>query len=180
MLEGEKLLLVVADRAGNLSVYLDRLEAIDGAISRNRRKSLNREKIGHKFLLAYDESKKMLAVVSSDKVRVRLRYCTRVVDLPRSQLLLHIFVFDDARGFQALGSTINLHAWYNDAVSIRLACFVSGSEELVLVDSQAQARVFSLVTLQFRCVRFLDSARVLLMRDGNGQTRYTPARTGAI
>ncbi|KAF8122279.1 hypothetical protein EV363DRAFT_1274846 [Boletus edulis] len=133
LLEGERLLLVIADRVGNLSVYLDRLEGIDGAIARRRGKALNREKIGHDFLLAYDESKKTLAVVSSDK------------------LLLHIFVFDDTRGvFQASGSAISLHPWYNDAPSIRLACFVSGSEELVLVDSQAQARVFSLMTLQFR------------------------------
>ena len=73
-MEGEKLLLVVADRAGNLNVYLEKLEAMDGAIARTRGKPLNREKIGHDFLLAYDESKKMLAVVSSDKVRVRLRY----------------------------------------------------------------------------------------------------------
>ena len=71
------------------------------------------------------------------------------------QLQLHVFVFDDVRGFQALGSAHDLHPWYGDAsigLSIRRACFVSGSEELVLVDSQAQARVFSLVTLQFRCV----------------------------
>ena len=71
------------------------------------------------------------------------------------QLQLHIFVFDDVRGFQALGSVIDLHPWYKDAItasSICHACFVSGSEELVLVDSQAQARVFSLVTLQFRYV----------------------------
>ncbi|KAF8552259.1 hypothetical protein OG21DRAFT_1416462 [Imleria badia] len=132
LLDGEKLLLVVADHAGNLSVYLDRLEGIDGAIARGRGKPLNREKIGREFLLAYDESKKMLAVVSSNK------------------LLLHVFVFDDARGFQAFGSAIKLHSWYNDAASICLACFASGSEELLLVDSQALARVFSLVTLQFR------------------------------
>ncbi|KAG8215603.1 hypothetical protein J3R82DRAFT_7468 [Butyriboletus roseoflavus] len=131
LLEGEKLLLVVADRAGNLIVYLDRLASMDGAIP-IRGKSLNREKIGQDFLLAYDESKSMLAVVSSDK------------------LLLNIFVFDDARGFQALGSVIDLRQWYSEVLSIRLACFVSGSEELVLVDSHLQARVFSLVTLQFR------------------------------
>jgi len=78
LLEGEKLLLVVADRAGNLSVYLDRLEAIHGAIARSRGKPLNREKIGHQFLLAYDESKKMLAVVSSDKVCVFAYVTTRI------------------------------------------------------------------------------------------------------
>lgn len=72
--------------------------------------------------------------------------------LTLSQLLLHIFVFDDTRGFQALGSTINLHPWYNEALAIRHACFVTGSGDLLLVDSRAQARVFSQVMLQFRCV----------------------------
>ncbi|KIJ64834.1 hypothetical protein HYDPIDRAFT_111462 [Hydnomerulius pinastri MD-312] len=132
LLEGEKLLLVVADRSGNLTVYLEGLAGMDGAIERGRGKALNREKIGQDFILAFDESKRMLGVVSSDK------------------LLLHIFVFDDSRGFQALGSSINLVAWYGEGFSIRHACFVSGSEELLLVDSQAQARIFSLVTLQFR------------------------------
>jgi hypothetical protein len=62
-------LLVVTDRAGNLFVYFDGLAAMAGAITRRHGKSLNREKIGQDFLLAYDESKKLLAVVSSDKVR---------------------------------------------------------------------------------------------------------------
>jgi hypothetical protein len=82
LLEGEKLLLVVADRAGNLSVYLDRLEGMDGTIVRCRGKPLNREKIGQEFLLAYDESKKMLAVVSSDKVLVRLRSASLLLISP--------------------------------------------------------------------------------------------------
>ncbi|KAF9218569.1 hypothetical protein BS17DRAFT_720337 [Gyrodon lividus] len=132
LLGGEKLLLVVTDRAGNLMVYLEALAGVDGAIQRARCKSLNREKIGQDFLLAYDESKRMLGIVSSDR------------------LLLHIFVFDDVRGFQALGSSINLTAWYNEGSSICHACFISSTEELLLVDSQAQARVFSLITLQFR------------------------------
>lgn len=45
---------------------------MDGAIARGCGKLLNREKIGQEFLLAYDESKKTLVVVSSDKVRVHL------------------------------------------------------------------------------------------------------------
>ncbi|KIJ06596.1 hypothetical protein PAXINDRAFT_20217 [Paxillus involutus ATCC 200175] len=132
LLGGEKLLLVVADHNGNLTVYLEGLAGVDGAIRRGRGKALNREKIGQDFLLAYDESKRMLGVVSSDRPH------------------LHIFVFDNARGFQALGSLINLTAWYNEGSSIRHACFISGTEELLLVDSQAQARVFSLLTRQFR------------------------------
>ncbi|KAI6101021.1 hypothetical protein EDD16DRAFT_1844403 [Pisolithus croceorrhizus] len=132
LLQGEKLLLIVTDRIGNLTVYLDHLTAIEAAITRGRGKTLNREKIGQDFVLAFDESKRMLSIVSSDK------------------LLLHIFVHDDTRGFQAVGSSINLTQWYNEGTSIRHACFVSGSEELLLVDSQAQARIYSLVTTQFR------------------------------
>ncbi|KIO11023.1 hypothetical protein M404DRAFT_20554 [Pisolithus tinctorius Marx 270] len=132
LLEGEKLLLIVLDRVGNLMVYLDRLTAIDAIISQGRGKSLNREKIGQDFVLAFDESKRMLSIVSSDK------------------LLLHIFVYDDTRGFQAVGSSIDLNSWYNKGTSIRHSCFVSGSEELLLVDSLAQARIYSLVTMQFR------------------------------
>ncbi|KAI6101004.1 hypothetical protein EV401DRAFT_1890426 [Pisolithus croceorrhizus] len=116
LLEGEKLLLIVADRVGNISVYLETLTAMRGAIQRERCKLLKREKIGQDFHLAFDESKRMLGVVSSDK-------------------LLHVFVYDDARGFQAQGSAVNL----------------STCEEMLLVDSQAQARIFSMVTMQFRC-----------------------------
>ncbi|KAL4072300.1 hypothetical protein J3A83DRAFT_4093511 [Scleroderma citrinum] len=127
LLPAEKLLLIVADRSGNPTVYLENLTAIDGAIERGHGKILNRERIGQEFVLAFDESKRMLSVVSSEK------------------LLLHIFVYDDTRGFQAQGSSINLNTWYGEGVSIRHACFVSGSEELLLVDSQSQARIFSLL-----------------------------------
>ncbi|KAF8837464.1 hypothetical protein BDN67DRAFT_983236 [Paxillus ammoniavirescens] len=144
LLEGEKLLLVVADRNGNLTVYLEGLAGIDGAIQRGRGKALNRDKIGQDFLLAYDESKRMLGVVSSDR------------------LLLHIFVFDDVRGFQALGGSINLINWYKEGSSICHACFISGTEDLVLVDSQAQARVFSLVTLRFRTYKLPRPATLIL------------------
>ena len=71
-------MLVVTDPAGNLDIYFDFLAAIAGCISHGRRKRLNREKVGQDFLLACDESKKMLAVVSSDKVRTLLR----TVDMP--------------------------------------------------------------------------------------------------
>jgi hypothetical protein len=68
LLEGEKLLLVVADCTDILTIYLENLAEVDGAIRRGRGKALNREKIGQDFLLAYDESKRMLVIVSSDRV----------------------------------------------------------------------------------------------------------------
>ena len=64
---------------------------------------------------------------------------------------------------QALGSAANLAPWYNDGTSICHACFVCGSEELLLVDSAAQARIFSLVTLQFRYSQVSSILDILLM-----------------
>jgi hypothetical protein len=69
------------------------------------------------------------------------------------QLQLHMFVFDETfKTLQGQGSAINLNPWYNQAkVSILHVAFVSGKEEVVLVDSSSRARVFSFITLQFRC-----------------------------
>ncbi|KAH7882014.1 hypothetical protein F5I97DRAFT_1939518 [Phlebopus sp. FC_14] len=130
LLEGERLLLVVIDPSGNLLIYLENLAAIENAIVRGRVKTLHRDKIGQEFILAFDETKRMLGVVASEK--------------------LHIFIHDETRGFQASGSAINLNTWYSEGATIIHACFICGSEELLLVDSQALAKVFSLTTMQFR------------------------------
>ena len=65
-----------------------------------------------------------------------------------------MFVFDES--FKTLpgnGSAIDLAPWYGQGeVSILGMGFVCGTEEVALVDSNAQVRIFSLVTLQFRFV----------------------------
>ncbi|KAG2340343.1 hypothetical protein BDR05DRAFT_889963 [Suillus weaverae] len=133
LLPGEKIFLATTDQFGNLTVYLEYLTAIEGALVHGGRgKKLNSDKIG-KFVLAFDESKRVLSVVATEK------------------LLVHIFVYDDDRvGFQANGSAINLMQWYHEGTSINHACFICGGEELLLVDTLAQARVYSLTTMQFR------------------------------
>jgi hypothetical protein len=63
------LLLVVADRGGKLLIFLDTLAGVDGAIRRHKHiKVLHRDKIGEEFILAYDESKRMLVLCASAKV----------------------------------------------------------------------------------------------------------------
>jgi hypothetical protein len=65
------------------------------------------------------------------------------------QMQLHIFVFDEElKSLRGLGTAIDLLPFYNPGVSIVHACFVHGSEEILFVDSSAQARIFSLITLQ--------------------------------
>ena len=62
---------------------------------------------------------------------------------------LHIFVFDEElKSLRGLGTAIDLSPFYNAGVSIVHACFVHGNEEILFVDSSAQARIFSVTSMQ--------------------------------
>ena len=65
---------------------------------------------------------------------------------------LYAFVFDETfRMLQGLGSAINLTPWYHQTdVSILQVSSVCGSDEVILVDSRAQVRIFSFITQQIR------------------------------
>ncbi|KAI9462918.1 hypothetical protein BJY52DRAFT_1221931 [Lactarius psammicola] len=132
LLEGDRILLGLVDPQGNVMILLDRLIHIDSAIqSRSYAKFLHQDKIGETCLFAFDESKRMLAVYASTRMQ------------------LHIFVFDEElKSLRGLGTPIDLLPFYNPGVSITHACFVHGSEEILFIDSSAQARIFSLITLQ--------------------------------
>lgn len=76
---------------------------------------------------------------------------------------LHIFVFDEElKSLRGQGTVIDLLPFYDSGVSIVHACFVHGSEEIlfVFVDSSAQARMFSLATLQPKYFQILLSLRL--------------------
>ena len=80
-----------------------------------------------------------------------------------SQMQLHIFVFDEElKSLRGLGTAIDLLPFYNTGVSIVHACFVHGSEEILFVDSRAQAKIFSLITLQPKYFQFVLSSRIPL------------------
>jgi hypothetical protein len=71
------------------------------------------------------------------------------------QLQLHVFVFDETlQSLRVQGSVtgIDLSPWYTSqaGISILQLAFVSGKEELVLVDSISRARIFSFISLQIR------------------------------
>ena len=62
---------------------------------------------------------------------------------------LHIFVFDEElKSLRGLGGPIDISPFYSPGVSITNTCFVHGSEEILFIDSSAQARIFSLITRQ--------------------------------
>ncbi|KAN0136073.1 hypothetical protein V8E53_005933 [Lactarius tabidus] len=132
LLEGSRILLSLVDSDGNVTIFLDRLDRIDRTIqSRSHVKVLPQDKIGKTCLFVFDESRRMLAIYASAKLQ------------------LHMFVFDEEfKSLRGLGTPFDLLPFYIPGVFITHACFVHGSEEILLIDSSAQARVFSLITLQ--------------------------------
>ncbi|KAH9005522.1 hypothetical protein EDB86DRAFT_3240052 [Lactarius hatsudake] len=132
LLEGSRILVGLIDPHGNIEIYVESLSRIDAAIQRRSfAMLLHRERIGETCLFAFDESKRILAVYSSARMQ------------------LHIFAFEDERGpLRGMGSVIDLLPFYSNGVSIVHAAFVHGREEILFVDSSAQARVFSLTMLQ--------------------------------
>jgi hypothetical protein len=134
-------------------IYFDRLHAISVAIQRDRPiKRLNRERLGHDVLFAFDETKRALAACASKKVPRCLSRRVWASFTVLNQLHLHLFIFDETfKTLQGQGSAVNLAPWYSQAgITILHMAFVSGKEEVVLADSSPRARVFSFITLQFR------------------------------
>ncbi|KAK0446849.1 hypothetical protein EV421DRAFT_1707267 [Armillaria borealis] len=128
-----KCLLITDDSKGSINIYLEQLSVLDNAIQQNHpRKVLHKDKLGDHPVIAYDETKRMLLLCPSSK--------------------LHLFVVDETHcTIQGWGSAINLVPWYaSQLVTISHACFVCGSEEILLIDNGYQARIFSLITQQFR------------------------------
>ncbi|KAI9455078.1 hypothetical protein BJY52DRAFT_1122217 [Lactarius psammicola] len=132
LLEGGRILLCVVGPHGNMVIYVESLSRVDAAIQkRSFVMQFHRDKIGESCLFSLDESKRMLAVYSSARMQ------------------LHIFVLEDERGsLRGMGPAIDLLPFYNNGESIVHACFVHGHEEILFVDSNAQARIFSLTMLQ--------------------------------
>ncbi|KAI9460706.1 hypothetical protein F5148DRAFT_1276740 [Russula earlei] len=134
LLANRRLLIVLADR-DKYAIYLEPLSEMDAAIQRAKPiKPLNRDKVGEDLLFAYDETKRLLAVCAPAKMQ------------------LYAFVFDATfKTLQGQGSAISLAPWYNQTgISIHQLTSVCGSDEVVLVNSNAQIRIFSFVTQQFR------------------------------
>ncbi|KAI0302847.1 hypothetical protein B0F90DRAFT_1816395 [Multifurca ochricompacta] len=132
LLEEDRILLGLVNSQGNVMIYIESLARIDNVIqSQSFARLFHKDKIGETGIIAFDESKRMLAFYASARMQ------------------LHIFVFDEEfKSLRGMGSAINLAPFYTPGVSIIHACFIHGSEEILFVDSDAQARIFSLTMLQ--------------------------------
>ncbi|KAF7370363.1 VWFA domain-containing protein [Mycena sanguinolenta] len=135
LIDGGKLLLIIEDLK-MLYIYLESPATLERAVSRGRdgaRRALHRDKIGKDVSLSYDEQKRMLSLCAVSKLQ------------------LYIFVFDETfSSLQAWGSILDLRPWYTEGTFVTQSCFVCGTEEILFIDTSGQARIFSLITQQFR------------------------------
>jgi hypothetical protein len=66
---------------------------------------------------------------------------------------MDVLIFDPkAMSLTSRGSRINLTRWYEVAPSFHLGCFVSGKEDIFLLEKTGRGRIFSLITEQFRSI----------------------------
>ena len=98
---------------------------------------------------------------------------------------LYAFVFDETfKTLQGKGGAIDLTPWYNQAgISILQLASICGSEldEVVLVDSNAQIRIFSFVTQQFRWVSYRNLGKSLTWMCGTRPSSLQlPSLTSAV
>ncbi|KAF8216813.1 hypothetical protein K438DRAFT_1658303 [Mycena galopus ATCC 62051] len=136
LLDGGKLLLII-EGPELLYIFLESLAALNHAVLRGRngaKRVIHRDKIGKGgAIFSYDEQKRMLSLCAV------------------STMLLHIFVFEETFGsLQVWGSVLDLKPWYTAGAFVTQSCFVCGSEEILFVDTSGQARIFSLISQQFR------------------------------
>ncbi|KAJ7931787.1 hypothetical protein B0H13DRAFT_2227876 [Mycena leptocephala] len=135
LLESGKLLLILEDPQ-ILYIFLESPSALYHAVSRGRnsaKRTLHRDKIGNDVILSYDEQKRMLSICAASK------------------LSLHIYVFDETfNSLQGWGSILDLKPWYAAGTFVVQSSFVCGYEEILFIDTSGQARIFSLITQQFR------------------------------
>ncbi|KDN38013.1 hypothetical protein RSAG8_09786, partial [Rhizoctonia solani AG-8 WAC10335] len=129
--------LVVVSEQGRTRIYIEDNVTLEHAIRTTPGKvALSHDSLGgSECKFALDQTTRLLAIVHGQK----------------DDLKLSIFIFDELfANLRSRGSPIPLKNWYNQPVDISKLCFVSGIEEICLVETSGRVRIFSLITQQFR------------------------------
>ncbi|EUC60520.1 cytochrome P450 family protein, putative [Rhizoctonia solani AG-3 Rhs1AP] len=130
--------LVVVSGKGETRIYVEDSVTMNHAVNTTHGKvTLSNESLGgprRKF--AFDQAARLLAIVHGHD------------DDPK----LSIYIFDELfTNLRSRGSPICLRGWYDNKPDFKHVCFASG-EEICLVEAAGRARIFSLITQQFRHV----------------------------
>ncbi|KEP46676.1 putative cytochrome P450 family protein, partial [Rhizoctonia solani 123E] len=129
--------LVITSDADRTRIFIEDNVTLSHSINTTHGKvSLSHDSLGgSKCKFALDQGTRLLAIVHGQK----------------EDLKLSIYIFDELfTNLRSRGSPIPLKNWYNQPVDISTMCFVSGLEEVCLIETSGRVRIFSLVTQQFR------------------------------
>ncbi|KAG8795909.1 hypothetical protein FRC12_008164 [Ceratobasidium sp. 428] len=127
--------LVIISGPEKYQIYLEDSIRIGHVIgNRTSKRQLAHDRLGGNPTFAFDQSTRLLAVFHGSKDPKLITYS-----------------FDEQFSTLASrGSAFSLKEWYDTQVHIDKMCFVSGSEEICLINSTGHARILSLVTRHFR------------------------------
>ncbi|KAG8689142.1 hypothetical protein FRC11_004009, partial [Ceratobasidium sp. 423] len=133
----DKCLVVVSER-GKTRIFIEDNVTIHHAVNATHGKvTLNHDSLGgSECKFAFDQATRLLAIVHGNE----------------NDLKLSIYIFDETfANLRSRGSPISLKYWYdNRPIDLRKVCFVSGIEEVCLLEASGRVRIFSLITQQFR------------------------------
>lgn len=151
LLASDRVLLLI-DQGEIYAVYLENVFSIGRALEHERvKKKLYKDKLGGGILSSFDETRRLLVVCSPQKVLKSFCLTSIVPFIRLDQYTLHVFAFDEKFGsLQSWARPFELADWYNNKETIVHICFATGADDIVVVDSGAQARIYSFVSQRFR------------------------------
>lgn len=145
--------LVVLASTNEVSIFMNDNAGVGRAIEAKGYKiSLHRDFLGEGPIYAYDEVTRSFVLLYGNEVSIFSQQNLQLGSQYLQDLKITWLVFDEKFSSLRNRSTISLRGWYEKEVKIRTICFISGTTELCLVDSNGCARVWSLVSEQFGCV----------------------------
>ncbi|KAG8713472.1 hypothetical protein FRC09_018672 [Ceratobasidium sp. 395] len=139
--------LAVISEPGKSHIYIEDNLTLDQSINRKSGKValIHHSLGGSRCLFAFDQTTRLLAIVHGEE-----------------EPKLSVYIFDEQFSrLRSRGSSISLKGWYDAEVRIEKACFVSGKEEVCLIEDTGRARVFSLITQQFRSATLQINAPII-------------------
>ncbi|KXN92377.1 hypothetical protein AN958_06995 [Leucoagaricus sp. SymC.cos] len=134
LLAADRVLFVV-DQGDKMGLYLDNISTIGNALHHGlAKKTVDKRRLGGSdVIVAFDETKRLLVLCILQKPT------------------LYVFLFDEHYGtLQSWATPFDLVPWYNNQETVTHICFVTGTEDLLLVDSANRARIYSIVSQRFR------------------------------
>ncbi|KAG8833322.1 hypothetical protein FRC17_010897 [Serendipita sp. 399] len=132
----DRCLMVIRD-GPDYKIFLDMINHLAHTIEvGGQSRKLTLERTGEHPRFALDETKRLFAVVATH----------------HGSLNLHVFSYDnDTNNISMRGGVTNLTKWWpSGSPTISHIVFISGMEELLLVEEGGDARIFSLLTENFR------------------------------